>query len=345
MKVLLTGATGFLGKVLMEMLVNHPQISSIHAVSRYACAHPSLKVRIIQMDLSKGYLVKPQTNYDAIIHLAGRYDFNDNWQANYLGNVVTTVNLIEWIKTYFPACPVFYASTYAIAQGSDLAYLEEKRIASPPRNQSYALSKHMAEEALFTSNLNVVSYRLGVVVGDAQTGKIEKIDGPYYLMQLLKNFRLGAWDQVLGSKWGRNLQPQIPLPISQNGLLPMVPVDMVAKVFTRGLFKVHKQKVSIYNVCNPESIPWEGFCRQVVEEMQLNIRVRYVPFLPRKIIGPLSTVLAIPRPAFDFAVSPPNIATERFSRVFSDIRIPHFDLYKKAFVEGFFAYLGQSLSA
>ena len=59
-------------------------------------------------------------------------------------------------------------------------------------------------------------YRPSIVVGDSETGEIDKIDGPYYFFTLLKRMRdyMPAWLPMFGAGMG-----------STN----IVPVDYVAK--------------------------------------------------------------------------------------------------------------------
>ena len=58
-------------------------------------------------------------------------------------------------------------------------------------------------------------YRPGIVVGDSQTGEIDKIDGPYYFFKLLQRAR-------------RVLPPWMPAVGVEGGEINIVPVDYVA---------------------------------------------------------------------------------------------------------------------
>ncbi len=53
-------------------------------------------------------------------------------------------------------------------------------------------------------------YRPGIVVGDSQTGEIDKIDGPYYFFKLIQKLRdtLPSWIPMIGLEGGRiNIVP------------------------------------------------------------------------------------------------------------------------------------------
>ena len=58
-------------------------------------------------------------------------------------------------------------------------------------------------------------YRPGIVVGDSQTGEMDKIDGPYYFFKLIQKMRkvLPPWMPMIGIEGGR---------------INIVPVDFVA---------------------------------------------------------------------------------------------------------------------
>ena len=89
MKILLTGGTGFLGKNVLENLVNHPKVDSITLITRRKISHPSKKVTIFTADIAEpGSLETLSSTFDTVIYLAGAYNFNDSYQKNYSGNLI-----------------------------------------------------------------------------------------------------------------------------------------------------------------------------------------------------------------------------------------------------------------
>ena len=332
MKVFITGATGFLGKQMLSLLVNDPRIERVDLVSRKKISHPNTKVRTHQLDLSE-----PWTEYDflqdtdAIIHLAGLYDFREGFSQNYQQNVLPILNLIDRIRELrqnnLP--PVLYASTYAVGYGTNQVLKESPLKVLPPIYQPYAYTKAISERALTDSGLKARIFRLGILVGDSQLGEFEKIDGPYYLMRFL--------EQIKALPFLNHLK-KVPLPYSPSGILPLVPVDCAAQIIFESLFldPLQEGEQKYYGVFHSESVPVEVLGRSIFKE-----------FLPNAEPKPLSRefpiwlqknqmrVTGIPKEFFNFSFTPVQLENPVFTQTFGSERIPHFNHYKNIFFKGF----------
>ena len=75
----------------------------------------------------------------------------------------------------------------------------------------YFASKHESEKVVRREcEIPWRVYRPGIVVGDSQTGEMDKIDGPYYFFKLIQKLRrlLPSWMPMVGLEGGRiNLVP------------------------------------------------------------------------------------------------------------------------------------------
>jgi short-subunit dehydrogenase len=80
----------------------------------------------------------------------------------------------------------------------------------------YFATKHESEGLVRTACARPWRvYRPGIVVGHSVSGEIDKIDGPYYFFKLLRRLRtLPSWLPLLGI---------------EGGVMPIVPVDFVAR--------------------------------------------------------------------------------------------------------------------
>jgi len=188
MKVLLTGATGFLGKYLLSEL--NAQIIQVDTIGRTA-------ENRFQCDLAKDSLtLQSDSSYDMVVHNAGKAHFVPQNEAEgkvfYDVNVGGTEKLLDAILSLKnkPKCLVFVSTVavYGLELGENI-----DETAPLLGNTPYARSKIMAEEMIQTwcasNGVNCVILRLPLVVGEnapGNLGAMEKaIRKGYY-------FRLGS---------------------------------------------------------------------------------------------------------------------------------------------------------
>ena len=96
-KILLTGATGFLGRKLLTQLQRDFPDCTIDTVSRGKIAVSENKGQHFSADLSQNSIVSEvlhQSKPDLVFHAAGKIA-SDTWEELHRDNVVTTVNLME----------------------------------------------------------------------------------------------------------------------------------------------------------------------------------------------------------------------------------------------------------
>ena len=355
MRVLLTGGTGFLGKQLLDLLINDARVKRIDVITRSKGSHPNSKVRLFKLDLSSSDTIlalskiddqdQAGNQYDAVIHLAGLYDFkkasSDNYQMNYL----STLNLINWMKNRAKQknTPFLYASTYAVGFGNST--MEEKTLTKlPPASSPYAYSKALSELAVCNSGLPAWIFRLGILVGDSKTGFIEKLDGPYYFLNLLAGLRRFPL-------FGR--VDKFPVPGKKDVCLPLVPVDIAARVFFEALFMAHNSssgksdvKINkyprIFGVYNTNSLSVEKFCQEAFS--YFFSRTKPVLFdiseqnLFKVLLKAQEKITKIPPQIFEFSSHKTSLRNEKFLKEFPNCKVPHISLYRGAFFSGFSAY-------
>lgn len=131
-KILITGATGFIGKALA---------SRLKALGRDVVPASSADGDIASRDTLTKFAQQDITH---IFHLAGKTFVPDSWdnpQAFYQTNVLGTINVLEFCKKKH--IPVTYVSAYVYGHPDRLPIGEESAIR--PSNP-YALTKRLAEE-------------------------------------------------------------------------------------------------------------------------------------------------------------------------------------------------------
>lgn len=329
MKLLMTGATGFLGKRLLEMLLSDPRIEKIWVTSRNKRTHPSPKVQVLQIDLSDpGLVLNIDILPDAVIHLAGLYDFEENYESCYTQNVLPTLHLAKRVREWNQAkrVPLLFASTYAVTYGQPASVSESPLIALPPTNLPYAYTKAVAERAITDSSIPSAVFRLGILVGSSKDGATDKLDGAYSFVQFVDSARSFL-------KLVRN----VPIPGKPDGILPLVPVDCAAKVFHEALFRpeVAQNPAQIYGVYDSSSIPVREFSESVFKNFAPGSKALFFAKIPESIIRFQSRFTPISSSAFKFSVSPVEVENNRFQRTFSQTLVPHFRTYEDAFYSGY----------
>ncbi len=333
MKCLLTGATGFLGKRILNRLINDRRIEIIHVISRRKRFHPHPKVKIHTADLADPWAGYEYLNeIDSIIHTAGLYQFHQSFEKNYKQNVFPVLNMIDRIEQMKEKKKpqILLASTYAVGLGSSQAIPEKPLINLPPLSEGYAYTKAIAERALSDSNLPSRIFRLGVLTGDTKTGEIEKIDGPYYLMSFLNKLaRINHFNKII----------RIPIPANASGTIPLVPVDEAAAVIHKALFfePLAPKRKEFFGVFNAQSIKIETLVYAILKNSLPNCKPVFISsyFIPKFIFNLQSLFSKIPTESFDYTLNPIPLDNPHFIDIFGDNAISHFDKYEDQFFKGF----------
>ncbi len=258
MKILLTGGTGFLGKQVLSKLVARDEVTEIIAVTRGRTSHPSTKVRVLQADLtSPAFVNELDSAVDAVIHLAGLYDFSKPYAANYESNVLGTLHLLEALKKFAPT-RILFASTYAVGIGSK--ELKEEKLADlPPREHGYSHTKALAEALLESSPHSCDIYRLGILIGDSKDGVIEKADGPYSFYRLMRR----ASTTLAAAR-----RLPFPLPANPDAPLPLVAVDEAAELFVQGLLAENSQtRIRHWGAYRTDTIRFDDWIQACTEHL------------------------------------------------------------------------------
>jgi NAD(P)-dependent dehydrogenase (short-subunit alcohol dehydrogenase family) len=231
MNYFVTGATGFIGRHLVEHLLARG--GSVYALTRPGSRErlDSLRARwgagphqvmAVEGDLSRPRLgVADETlarlrgRLHHCFHLAAVYDMAADAEALFAANVEGTRNLLSFVRAVEPD-RLHHMSSIAVAGRYPGVFREDMFEEAADFGDDYSRSKH-ASEALVRSECPVPwrVYRPGVVVGHSRSGQMDKIDGPYYFFKLIQRLR-GA------------LPPWLPLVGIQGGEANLVPVDFVA---------------------------------------------------------------------------------------------------------------------
>jgi nucleoside-diphosphate-sugar epimerase len=181
MKILLTGATGFIGKALVAELIQQNLDVSI-AVRQKTSLFP---VKVMQFVVG-GFERNPDfldslSGVDCVIHLAGRAHVIDNSKALILDefrkiNTELTLSLAKQALVAGAKRFIFLSSIGVNGNQTDTPFLETDM---PNPQESYALSKYEAEQGLLklakNSDLEVVIIRPPLVYGKGAPGNFGRL--------------------------------------------------------------------------------------------------------------------------------------------------------------------------
>src|SRR4051794_21908928 len=229
MDYFVTGATGFIGRFLIERLLERE--GDIHVLVRKGSrkklealaegwGHPA-RIKPVEGDLSKpalgvskAWIKAHKGKVDHFFHLAAMYDMTADDEQNRIANVDGTRHAVELANALDAGC-FHQVSSVAAAGLYEGVFTEQMFDEGQPLNHSYHRTKFESEKIARTETKGPWRvYRPAIVVGHSQTGEMDKIDGPYYLFKALK--------------MGARLPEMIPLFGPRMGETNIVPVDFVA---------------------------------------------------------------------------------------------------------------------
>ncbi|WP_410580475.1 SDR family oxidoreductase [Amycolatopsis sp. lyj-108] len=252
---LVTGATGLIGRHFTRLLLTRDDVEKVALVVRAssrdklaklvnAWPHPE-RVTLVTGDLGEPLLGVGEDDremlrgVDHVVHLAALYDLTADDEASIKANVEGTAQVIALAAGLNAGC-LHHVSSVAVAGDHEGMFTEEmfdvgQRLLTPYHRTKFEAERLVREQ----QDVPWRVYRPAVVVGDSETGEMDKIDGPYYLFPAIS--RLAGL-------------PDVPIVGPDLGDTNVVPVDYVAEslnalVTTKGL------DGRAFHLVNPEPQP------------------------------------------------------------------------------------------
>jgi NAD(P)-dependent dehydrogenase (short-subunit alcohol dehydrogenase family) len=227
MQYFVTGATGFIGKRLVKKLLERKG-TVVHFLIRQASEGKVADLRAywgvsaaravpVFGDLTAKKLgVNAETikalkgKIDHFHHLAAVYDLEADEESQIAVNIEGTRNTVELAKA-IGAGHFHHVSSIAAAGLYEGVFREDMFEEAENVDHPYFMTKHESEKIVrIECKIPWSVYRPALVVGDSQTGEMDKIDGPYYFFKLIQRMRqiLPPWMPSIGLEGGRiNIVP------------------------------------------------------------------------------------------------------------------------------------------
>jgi UDP-glucose 4-epimerase len=169
-RILVTGAAGFVGSELVPALASSDQ--EVHAVVRDESGYDAPKgVEVHEVDLSRPLASASLPEVDAVIHLAqANVAFPDSAGELYAVNTVATQQLLDHARRV-GAGKFLYASSGSVYGLGDHPFSEEEEL---PIADFYAVTKINAEQVIATYQgfLDTVVFRIFMPYGPGQRGRL-----------------------------------------------------------------------------------------------------------------------------------------------------------------------------
>ncbi|MEK3853754.1 SDR family NAD(P)-dependent oxidoreductase [Cytobacillus sp. FSL H8-0458] len=272
MKILITGANGFLGKKLALKLLEegHELYLLVRSRKRLDAFMQgegsgfSKQIHILEGDVTEEHLGinrelagSLKGKVDALYHSAALLSFDErDRDMTFEVNVGGTENVLKLALEI--NCPkVLYISTaYTVGTenvGAEALYSAERQFVNP-----YEASKCVAEHLVYTfrDKLDIVILRPGIIIGDSRTGEADTNFGLYGFLKGIKILKKRAIRKQDGQTCRIYLDPDV----AQN----FVPVNYVIDTLDAAL--IHGVNGAIYNITNPNP-PLQSDIYEIVKEV------------------------------------------------------------------------------
>jgi len=228
-----TGATGFIGRNLVEQLLERE--GTIYVLVREGSKGRLEELRNrwevddkrvvgIVGDLSQERLgvsdedvARLTGEVDHLFHLAAIYDMTADAESQQIANIEGTRHMVELAEAVEAGCVHMTSSIAAAGLYKGVWHEDMFEEAVALDTDPYFRTKHDSEGIVRTECERPWRvYRPGIVVGHSETGEMDKVDGPYYFFKLIRRIRNAV------PKW-------IPMAGIEGREINIVPVDFVVK--------------------------------------------------------------------------------------------------------------------
>ncbi len=255
MAYFVTGATGFIGRHLVErllaregdihVLVREGSTDKLEQLMTHWGPEAAGRIRPVvgdlvqpRLGLSDGSLAELEGRIEHFFHLAAVYDMSADAETNRIANVEGTRHAVELANALEAGC-LHHVSSIAVAGMYKGLFREDMFDEGQKLDHPYHRTKFESEKIARSQTRGPWRvYRPAIVVGNSSTGEMDKIDGPYYFFTAIKKARhyLPGWFPLVGPEFGHT---------------NIVPVDYVASALDHIAHQPGLDRQA-FHLCNPK---------------------------------------------------------------------------------------------
>lgn len=341
MNILLTGPTGFIGKRIVNQLASggHRLFLLVRPNSR-AKAEITFKhlkdITFINGDIEETDIIKEVSSVskileeiDSVVHLAAFYDLEASLSVAYIKNVIGTQNVLQLLGRMKNVKHFHYFSTYAVNPVAQGAVNEDFLIQDDlPFYDMYSKTKNHAEHLVRKfrkEGMKTVIFRPGVIIGDSETGEMEKTDGPYYLYDFVQKLKT---IELLNSKI-----PFLPMPIKPNSTLPVLPVNILADWCSKIISRPPENELRCYHMVPQPMVKTKDFLEASIELLGLPVKI--LPLSQTRLISPFLPLINIPKQAAFYMNQQTLFDRSHLQQDYPELQTPYYQQYLPNIIEGY----------
>ena len=199
MASLLTGATGFIGRHLVERLlardgeiviVRAPRLDARARVScspTHGCASCEGDLELPLLGVEESWLAAARGTIERAFHLAALYDMRAAARRRRCGRACSARATLVALAAALDARCLHHVSSVAVA-GRHRGVFTRAGLRRSPRSSPRPTTQAKFEAERIVREQTALPWRIyrpSVVVGDSRSGEMDKIDGPYYFFKAI----------------------------------------------------------------------------------------------------------------------------------------------------------------
>lgn len=339
MKILLTGSTGYLGRYLVPLLAQKAEKifllvrkSSLTRAMQQFSSTKYPNIYFIVGDMTYPQVVESEDDLkvlqkeeiDTVIHSAALYDLMASEKECYINNVLGTQMMLALLREFPHVQHFHYISSIAVAGNHQGRFYEGELECGQHFSNYYAQTKYEAEKLVRLYTEKKVCrhvYRLGVLVGDSNTGEMTKVDGPYFLfpsLQLIKQYQ----------PWVNHLK-YCPLPMNPESLFPLIPVDEAARVVGQMVEKPMNRSLQTFHILGSTLPTMQIFLKDCLEAMEIPLDPFPIP--PNTMNSFLCRFFHLPTQLLEYAYSETIYDQAIFQKSYPSLQTKSYEEFKEPF--------------